>query len=186
MSEMQKLSRYGAGGNGNYVEGESKGLRMYKSVFRLAVLFPARAALRALRHGQREDEDDNQDESGKDMPKLREAVLSLLQDIGDRSGCHQMPERSFIVRGYVFPVCARCTGVAAGQTAAVASYIFGLRCPYYAAVMLLAVMGIDWLVQRLGIKESTNTRRFMTGICAGFGLFVIYINTVILLCGLIF
>lgn len=34
-----------------------------------------------------------------------------LMEIGDSLGCHQMPERSFFISGYQFPVCARCTGV---------------------------------------------------------------------------
>jgi uncharacterized membrane protein len=42
-------------------------------------------------------------------------------------------------------------------------------------------MGLDWLIQRVGIKESTNIRRLITGICGGFGLFSIYINLAILL-----
>ncbi len=117
---------------------------------------------------------------------MRQTVLGLLQDIGDRSGCHQMPERSFIINDYVFPVCARCTGVALGQIAAVFAYIIGLRCPYYIAALLLAVMGADWLIQRLRIRESTNTRRFITGILGGFGLFCVYINTAILLYNAIF
>ncbi|MGG7175281.1 DUF2085 domain-containing protein [Clostridium neonatale] len=25
-------------------------------------------------------------------------------------GCHQLPDRSFFIRSYQFPICARCTG----------------------------------------------------------------------------
>lgn len=115
-----------------------------------------------------------------------ETVLDLLQGIGDRSGCHQMPERSFKIKSYVFPVCARCTGVAAGQIAAVIAYISGLRLSFYIAAALLALMGLDWLAQRLGIRESTNIRRLITGMCGGFGLFSVYMNLILLLYGLIF
>ena len=31
------------------------------------------------------------------------------------------------------------------------------------------IMSADWLIQFLGIKESTNTRRFITGLIGGFG-----------------
>ena len=34
-----------------------------------------------------------------------------LMEIGEALGCHQMPERSFFINGFQFPVCARCTGV---------------------------------------------------------------------------
>jgi uncharacterized membrane protein len=115
------------------------------------------------------------------MPKLRETVLDLLQDIGDRSGCHQMPERSFKIGSYVFPVCARCTGVFFGQLAAVILALFGVICPYYIALCLLGVMGLDWLIQRVGLRESTNARRLVTGILGGFGLFSIYISLAIFL-----
>ena len=109
------------------------------------------------------------------MPRLRTQVLALLQGIGDRSGCHQMAERSICVRGYTFPVCARCTGVFFGQIFAVLLLPFGIVCPWYIAVCFLGVMGLDWLVQRTGLKESTNIRRVVTGYLGGFGLFSIYI-----------
>ena len=37
------------------------------------------------------------------------------------------------------------------------------------SVFLLAVMGADWCLQAFRIRESTNPRRFITGICGGFG-----------------
>lgn len=109
------------------------------------------------------------------MSKLRVSVLALLDDIGERSGCHRTPERSFKYKGYIFPVCARCTGVFFGESAALVLLIPGLICPWYIAMGLLAVMGADWLVQRVGIRESTNIRRLITGICGGYGLFSVYI-----------
>lgn len=115
------------------------------------------------------------------MSRLRTQVLTLLQDIGDRSGCHQMAERSFRVRGYTFPVCARCTGVFFGQILAVLLLPFGIVCPWYIAIGLLGIMGLDWLLQRIGLKESTNIRRLVTGIFGGFGLFSLYIFIFMLL-----
>ncbi len=115
------------------------------------------------------------------MPTLRISVLNLLQAIGDRSGCHQMPERSFHIKDYTFPVCARCTGVFFGQLLAVGLWIFGVVCLWYIAAGLLALMGLDWLIQHLKIRESTNVRRLLTGICGGYGLFSLYIAGGILL-----
>lgn len=108
------------------------------------------------------------------MPKLWIPLLKTFNFIGDNSGCHQIPERCFKVRGYIFPICARCTGVALGQLAALASGLLGLRVPAVVCLILLAVMAADWLFQRLGLKESTNPRRLITGLMAGFGLFQIY------------
>ncbi len=119
------------------------------------------------------------------MPQLRLSLLNLLQSIGERSGCHQMPERSFKIGWYTFPVCARCTGVFFGQLSAVVLLLFGIICPPVIALALLAAMGIDWLLQRTGFLESTNIRRLLTGLCGGTGLFSMYINLFIWLYNLI-
>lgn len=120
------------------------------------------------------------------MPQLRLSFLNLLQQLGESSGCHQMPERCFKMRWYTFPVCARCTGVFFGQLSAVILLLFGVICPPVAAPVLLAVMGADWLLQRVGLMESTNIRRLITGLCGGFGLFSLYINAFILIYNLVF
>lgn len=109
------------------------------------------------------------------MSKLRTSFLNLLQELGDNSGCHQMPERSFCIKGYTFPVCARCTGVFIGQVSAVLVFLTGLRINWIIAVSLLLIMGLDWFIQHIGLKESNNIRRFITGIAGGFGLFTIYL-----------
>ncbi len=119
------------------------------------------------------------------MPGLRKQVLALAQDIGDRSGCHQMPERCFKIRGYTFPVCARCSGVVAGEILALLMLIPAVVCPWYIAAAMLAVMGLDWLEQKTGILQSTNARRFVTGILGGCGLFSIYFFIIITVYNLI-
>lgn len=104
-------------------------------------------------------------------------MVKLIYDIGDKSGCHQLPDRSLYWNGYKFPVCARCTGVAIGQTLAV---ILGfiVNIPIFLSIFFLSVMGIDWGLQEFKIKESNNYRRILTGILGGFGLFSIYIHII--------
>ena len=97
--------------------------------------------------------------------------------MGEIWGCHQMPERSFTIKGWQFPVCARCTGVLIGHTAGAITYFKGKR-PFKSAFAGCCVMLADWLVQYLGIKESTNKRRLFTGILGGFGAGVIYFEIV--------
>ncbi|MGL6200228.1 MAG: DUF2085 domain-containing protein [Lachnospiraceae bacterium] len=109
------------------------------------------------------------------MSGLRQTILELIRSIGNHSGCHQMAERSFFYKGKQFPVCARCTGVTVGQAAALIIGFFS-RVPASLAAVMLMAMGIDWSIQELGIKESTNRRRFITGVLGGFGLFTSYIN----------
>ncbi|WP_130435145.1 DUF2085 domain-containing protein [Cuneatibacter caecimuris] len=107
------------------------------------------------------------------MSKLRQYLVQLMDEIGVRSGCHRLPERSFFFRGRQFPVCARCTGVAAGQLAALA--VSCLRnVPVILSTIFLGIMGLDWGLQETGIRQSTNPRRLATGILGGFGLFSIY------------
>jgi len=83
--------------------------------------------------------------------------------------CHRAPERSFHYKGKQFPVCARCTGVVAGRLLAFASF-WWTDIALWIPLALLAVMFFDWGLQYVKVKESTNIRRLITGICGGYGL----------------
>ena len=95
--------------------------------------------------------------------------------IGAFLGCHQKPERSFFYHGKQFPVCARCTGVVIGNLLALVLLpvidINFLVCCLFCLILLL-----DWMLQHLQIKESTNMRRLVTGILCGYGLFTIELH----------
>ena len=110
------------------------------------------------------------------MSKLWKSVLDTIYEIGNNSGCHQMPERSFFYKGRQFPVCARCTGVSIGQTTAVILALSKRFLSFPIAVLLLVIMGFDWVIQAIHIKESTNFRRLITGFCGGLGLFSMYMK----------
>ena len=91
-----------------------------------------------------------------------------LMELGEMLGCHQMPERSFFIKGFQFPVCARCTGVI--LSAIIATIIFlKKRLPIGLCLSMSSVMLLDWGMQYLKIKESTNSRRLITGLIGGFG-----------------
>lgn len=90
-------------------------------------------------------------------------------EFGEKTGCHQKPERSFFIHGYQMPVCARCFGVILGYLIAVPSFfIFG----FLKMISLggCVLMFADWLVQAAGLLKSTNYRRLITGILGGFGI----------------
>ena len=112
------------------------------------------------------------------MSKLRQSILEQIRIIGNNSGCHQMPERSFFYHGKQFPVCARCTGVFIGQSAAVILALFKLTLKLRISLILICTMGLDWCIQALNIKQSTNIRRLITGICGGLGVFSLYISAI--------
>ena len=88
---------------------------------------------------------------------------------GNLCGCHQKPERSFFVKGYQFPVCARCFGVWVG-------YIVGLllfniyTVSIFVCIISIIIMFIDWFLQYKKIIISNNIRRFITGTTCGYGL----------------
>lgn len=100
---------------------------------------------------------------------------------GNKFGCHQRPERSFSIYGYQFPVCARCLGIILSSLTA---YImFPVKKVSMKICLLLgSIMIVDGLAQYLGIMESTNKRRFVTGCMGGFGLTTIRLVVVHKMC----
>lgn len=109
------------------------------------------------------------------MSGLRQSILETIRMIGNYSGCHQMPERSFFYKGKQFPVCARCTGVIIGQSLALLVGVFK-NISFKKSFLCLAVMGSDWALQEIKIRESTNLRRLITGLLGGFGFYSILIR----------
>lgn len=96
-----------------------------------------------------------------------------LMAFGRNAGCHQLPERSFFIRGKQCPVCARCTGVMIGNILAYGMF-FIYRLPSEFYVMGCAVMFADWFIQYIGICSSTNLRRLITGVVGGCSLTTLY------------
>lgn len=87
---------------------------------------------------------------------------AFFMRLGNKCGCHQMEERSFKIKGYQFPVCSRCTGILTGQIIGIIIYLLKFRVSLYISIIFLLIMFIDWYIQYKKIKESTNTRRFIT------------------------
>lgn len=108
------------------------------------------------------------------MSRLQQSFLENIRILGNQSGCHQLPERSFFYKGKQFPVCARCTGVSIGHLSAILFNLFGIQVSLFKSIFMLFIMGFDWGLQHLKIKESTNNRRLISGFMGGFGLFNIY------------
>ncbi|MDD4382424.1 MAG: DUF2085 domain-containing protein [Candidatus Dojkabacteria bacterium] len=91
-----------------------------------------------------------------------------------------MPERSFFWKEYQFPVCARCFGMLIGHLLGVLIFIF-YRLPIVIAIVLCLITFIDWFIQYLGIFESTNWRRLITGILGGIGVVIIPLSLISML-----
>lgn len=83
-------------------------------------------------------------------------------------GCHCREDRSFHWHGQKFPLCARCTGELAGMLVCAAAAWRYLP-PAWLAAALLVPMLADGFAQLLTRYESTNPRRFVTGVLFGWG-----------------
>ena len=88
-------------------------------------------------------------------------------------GCHGREERSFHYNGEKFPICARCTGELVGIFFALVSCFF-FRPPVFVCIILLIPLVVDGFVQLLTKYESTNGKRFVTGVLFGYGLFMLF------------
>lgn len=92
--------------------------------------------------------------------------------------CHRLPERSFHFKNHQFPVCARCTGFYTGLVIFLIynaifpiSYTLNLL---ILSILLLIPTSIDGFTQYLGLRESNNNLRFITGLIGGIGLIIFF------------
>lgn len=92
-------------------------------------------------------------------------MFDRIRRFGSAPLCNLRPERAFRIGSFVFPLCARCTGLVAGSTACFSCQALGISAtlPVALSVILALPLAIDWTIQRVGILESTNARRFVTG-----------------------
>ena len=90
-------------------------------------------------------------------------------------GCHQIPERSFYLKRYQLPVCARCTGMIIGELAAIAINFFA-SITSIALLGLMFPMIIDGLLQYFTSYTSNNTKRLLTGTLFGLALISLVFN----------
>ena len=165
---------------------QKRQIRLWKRLLRLYTVRTDRAYLRTLRHGKQVKNTlllgsvliaIISSEHSMRMRKDPYALWLYLMKLGASAGCHQRPDRSFFFHGWQFPVCARCTGVLAGQLVgfpiAIKKNITTLT-----AVLCCETTMLDWSLQYSGVKKSTNKRRLVTGLLGGFGLAVIYVNII--------
>lgn len=83
--------------------------------------------------------------------------------------CHQRKDRSFSWKGKYFPLCARCTGIHLGYLSMLLFAFNIWHLNLWISMLLMSLTYIDgWLQAYHGI-ESTNSRRFLTGLLSGLG-----------------
>lgn len=110
----------------------------------------------------------------------------MFQEFIHRFGsglCHQLPERTLGAGAYLFPVCARCSGIYVGFTVALIALLVWYRHDHrprrfslafaVAAVAALALMGWDGVSSYAGLRATSNLVRALTGVAFGASLAVL-------------
>ena len=100
---------------------------------------------------------------------MSEKWYVTLMTLGFSTGCHQMPERSFFIKGRQMPVCARCFGCLVGHLLAFGTWWLW-KLDFVGFAWMCIPMLLDWTLQFAKIKSSTNLRRFITGLPCGYAL----------------
>ncbi|WP_058485041.1 DUF2085 domain-containing protein [Defluviitalea phaphyphila] len=105
-------------------------------------------------------------------------MKKLLYFLG-RSVCHQIPERSFFIGGCQMPLCARCTGTYMGIFLGfiyllVRKRLRGNKPPNLKILFLMIICWIPFMIDGatsyIGLRETNNIIRFITGLL--FGIFI--------------
>jgi uncharacterized membrane protein len=91
--------------------------------------------------------------------------------------CHRIPERTFNICGYYFPVCSRCMGFYIGAFSYFI-YVYFNFVEYTSSLIFIAFLMIiptflDGYTQLIGLRESNNILRLLTGLLGGFGLAIL-------------
>jgi len=85
--------------------------------------------------------------------------------------CHRLPERSFL---WAPGLCARCTFFWVGVFLASLLMLFRkLPASIMVGLLLIAPMALDGSLQFIGLYESTNLMRLLTGFLGGTGLCIL-------------
>jgi len=96
--------------------------------------------------------------------------ISDIYGCGDRL-CHQRSDRSFFINGNQMPFCSRCTAIWIGLSVGLlffSVYKVNLDERFILIIFLSMIpIGIDGVGQLLGLWESTNIVRVITGVIIG-------------------
>jgi uncharacterized membrane protein len=91
--------------------------------------------------------------------------------------CHRLPNRTFKIRNWYFPVCARCTGFYIGAFSYFI-YVYFFFVEYTITLILIAFLMIvptllDGSTQLFDLRNSNNILRLFTGLIGGVGLAIL-------------
>ena len=96
--------------------------------------------------------------------------LNFLYSCGDRL-CHQKAERSFFLNDNQMPFCSRCSAIWIGLVIGLGILIFYTIVLdekfLYLILLSFIPIGVDGVGQLIGLWESTNGIRVITGVIVG-------------------
>lgn len=113
-------------------------------------------------------------------PGAMDALESFLTFFGSAL-CHQLAERSYSIDSFQMPLCARCLGIHLGFLFATLFILLSRFARHHGCMLqnvrhvialsaFLAPAMIDASLSYLGVVDSDNTRRAITGSLFGVGL----------------
>ena len=82
--------------------------------------------------------------------------------------CHGIERRCLLMFGVPMPICARCTAIYVGMLVAILLFAARSRLtmPRYVMYAAALPMAVDGVTQAIGLRESTNELRIVTGFVA--------------------
>lgn len=83
--------------------------------------------------------------------------------------CHRIPKRTFLFKGKMFPICARCTGIHIGYMTFPLFMFNMVALNIWWSILLIIPTYVDALTQAFFNRESTNMMRLVTGLISGIG-----------------
>ena len=93
--------------------------------------------------------------------------------------CHQLRDRSIIIKGVQLPLCARCTGIVVGFCLIGPIVSVFTSGNMFISIALILWMSLDGFLQLKNVISSTNFRRIVTGLGCGYGLFSILLHSIL-------
>jgi len=83
--------------------------------------------------------------------------------------CHRKPERCLTFFGHKSFLCSRCTGISLGTLAFFALWFLHISIPLVLGTALALPMVVDGFSQILGLRQSNNSMRLVTGLLFSVG-----------------
>jgi uncharacterized membrane protein len=97
------------------------------------------------------------------MDAIHNRLQGVLGHCALLIGCHQRIDRSYVLRGRQIPLCCRCLGTLFGIAFAP---LFVALSPILCTLLVLPLVA-DGMTQLLGLRESRNWLRLITGVLFG-------------------